>query len=83
MKKKKIAIPPDVLDMLYSTDDMRILNTISSLEKELNSKRNENVMIGYLNNIGIFLEDTYLQNSKADEIYFKLAEIVRKTACSN
>ncbi len=70
-------IPKDILDKLNSTDHKDILETIHDFENELKGDQDFSKMFAYVDDIGIWLDDTSMSVQEADDIYFRLCKLVQ------
>ena len=73
---EKEIIPQEIIDKLESTDDKRIMETLDDLISELNGEKDEDKLRAYVDDIGVYLEDTSMDKKEADDIYFSLMSIV-------
>ncbi len=71
-------IPDDIIQKLHSTDNENILEYLKNLQDELDGDKDESALRAYVDDIGIALDDTDMDKKEADEIYFKLVDIVDK-----
>lgn len=70
-------IPQDILDKLYSTDHTGIIESLDDLKKELSSKTpDDSKLRAYVDDIGVYLDETDMSKKEADDIYFSLVKII-------
>lgn len=70
-------IPQDILDKLYSTDHTGIIESLDDLKKELSIKTpDDSKLRAYVDDIGVYLDETDMSKKEADDIYFSLVKII-------
>jgi hypothetical protein len=71
------VIPQDILDKLYSTDHTGIMESLEDLKKELSNERpDDSKLRAYVDDIGVYLDETNMPKKEADDIYFSLVKMI-------